>query len=53
MVIRARIEEGVTEGLVTEQTGFLKKVVTEQISKNCLYRVVFSTFFVISCIIMQ
>ena len=34
-----------TEGLVTEQGGFLKKVVTEQISKNSLYRVFFFYFF--------
>ena len=35
---------GVTRVSVTKQGGFFEKVVTEQILKNSLYRVVFSTF---------
>lgn len=39
--------EGATGVLVTKQGGFFEKVVTEQISQNSPYTVVFSTFFVI------
>ena len=41
--VRARIEGGDT-GFGHRTRGIFQKVVTEQISKNSLYRVVFSTF---------
>ena len=54
MWVRDRIEGGGgTWVLVTEQGGFSEKVVTEQNSKKSLYSVVFSTFFVILCTIVQ